>query len=347
MLQMEEVETHFKKKIDKTGIALTISQLLSFAKEKKLSGVTRAKVATFLSSQKAVAQFSPAPKTKAYQSQSVIRPGVFHIDFGEFNKKWASQNSGHTGFLVAVENFTNRLFVSPCKDKGTAEWYKAIANFVQLSLQVRTIYSDRDSVATSPSFREQLFKDYGINWYFLKKGHKAFLAKRYIGFVKTKLSQALLHKGGKNWIQFVGPLVEEYNSEKIAGTSYKRQAISRENFDHFLTQLLKTEQPELNFNGFKAGPFESQDWNKKIFKFDLGQRVLLARKANWKDAEEKWTTFTKVSTQGGFGSKVYTVSGRQLRATKNFKQFVPVYSLAELGPSLHFYSTELKGAPSP
>ncbi len=343
---MEALEAHFKKKFDKTGVALTVSQLLGYAREKKLSGVTRAKVSAFLSAQPALAQFSPARKTKSYQSLSVARPGVFHIDFGEFHKSWAASNGGCTGFLVAVENFTNRLFVSPCKDKGTAEWFRAISAFVQASLEVRTICSDRDSVATSPAFREKLSKDYGVTWYFLKKGHKAFLAERYIGFVKTKLSQALLHKGGKNWVQFVAPLVDEYNAQKIEGTSYRRRAVTRSTFDHFLSQLFKTPQPELLFNGFKAGPFETPDWNRRFFKFDLGQRVLLARRANWKDAEQKLGTFTKVSAVGGFGSAVYTVSGRQLRASARFKQFVPVYSLAELGPSLHFYANELKRAPA-
>lgn len=342
---METVETHFRDKFDKTGVALTAAQLLAFAKEKRLSGVTKNKIGSFLAEQKDLAQYSPAKKTAAYQTHSVIRPGVFHIDFGEFHKNWAAHNGGHTGFLVAVENFTNRLFVSPCRDKGTAEWFKAIANFVELSSQVRTIFSDRDSVATSPSFRERLSREFGIRWYFLKKGHKAFLAERYIGFVKTKLSQALSHKGGKNWVRFVAPLVEEYNSEKIAGTSYRRRSIKRENFDHFLAQLLKTDQPELTFNGFKAGPFANPDWNKKIFKFDLGQRVLLARRANWKETDEKLTAFTKVSVRGGFGPTVFTVSGRQLRSTKNYKVVVPVYSLAELGPSMHFYTNDLKSAP--
>ena len=339
---MELVEKHFKTKFDDTGVALTVSQLLAFAKEKRLTGVSRKSVGDFLSKQKDLAQFAPAKKTKVYQSASVLRPGLFHIDFGEFHKNWASLNSGHTGFLVAVENFTNKLFVSPCKNKGTAEWFKAILSFVESSLQVRTIFSDRDSVATSLNFRDRIEKDFGVKWYFLKKGHKAYLAERYIGFVKTKLSQALLHKGEKNWVQFVQPLVEEYNREKIAGTSYRRQAINRGTFNHFLSQLWKSEEPELKFNGFKAGPFASADWNRKIFKFDLGQKVLLARRANWKEADEKLKTFTKISSEGGFGPTPYTISGRQLRSSKNYKHFVPVYSLDELGPSLHFYTSELK-----
>lgn len=259
---MEEVEKHFKAKFDSTGIALTISQLLAYAGEKKLKGVTRSKVASFLSSQKILAQFSTAKKTSFYQTQSVVRPGVYHIDYGEFHKSWASQNGGCTGFLVAVENFTNRLFVSRCKDKGSGEWYNAIRKFVEASLEVRTIYSDRDAVATSPAFRTQLADKFGVRWYFLRKGNKAFLAERYVGFVKTKLSQALLHRGGKNWTQFVEPLVREYNREKIARTSYRRQAVNRTNFDHFLSQLFGKSEPELDFNSSRAGPFASEEWNR-------------------------------------------------------------------------------------
>jgi hypothetical protein len=342
---METVESHFKTKFDKTGVALTISQLLAFAKENNLSGVSRLGVAGFLRKQHDLAQFAVARKTREYQSSSVIRPGVYHLDFGEFKKNWVTQNSGHTGFLVAVENFTNKLFAIPCKGKGTDEWLRAVATFVASTRNVRTIFSDRDSVATSAAFRDKIIKDYGVRWYFLKKGNKAFLAERYIGFLKTKLSQALLHKGGKNWVKFLEPICTEYNKEKIAGTSYTRRGVLRENFSHFLSQLLKTPEPELRFNSFKAGPFVNVEWNRKIFKFNLGQKVLLARRANWKEHDEKLTAFTKISSVGGFGSTVYTISGRQLRSNKNNNTYVPVYSLLELGPSLHFYVNELTAAP--
>ena len=158
-------------------------------------------------------------------------------------------------------------------------------------------------------------------------------------------SQILEHKGGKKWIDFLTAITSEYNKSKIEGTSYRRQAVNKKNFNHFLSQLLKTPEPELTFNSFKAGPFENPEWNRKIFKFDLGQRVLLARRATWADGSEKLKAFTKISTEGGFGKRVYTVSGRQLHASKWQKSYVPVYSLNEVGPSLHFYTNDLKAAP--
>ena len=341
---MAILEKHFKRKMEKDGVILTAGQLFSFSKDKKL-GISKNKIYAFLQRQSAVGQFLQARKTREYQSMSVIRPGVYHIDFAEFKKEWAGSNKGCTGFLVAVENFTNKIFAEPCRGKGTSEWLAAINKFVEKTRDIRTIFSDRDSVATSMTFRENLLKKYGFSWYFLKKGHKAFLAERYIGFLKTKLSQILKYKGGKVWINYLPAICSEYNQTKIEGTSYRRQAVNRVNFSHFLSQLLKTSEPELTFNSFKAGPFENSDWNRRIFKFDLGDRVLLARSTTWDDESEKKKAFTKISVEGGYGKRVFTVGGRQLRASKWHKSYVPVYSLTELGPSLHFYANELKSAP--
>jgi hypothetical protein len=276
---------------------------------------------------------------------------MYQLDYGEFHKGWARANGGSTGFLVAVENFTNKLFVLPCRGKGTSEWLAAVAKFVELTRDVRVIYSDRDSVATSPKFRTQMFDKYGVEWYFLKKGNKSFLAERYVGFVKTKLSQALASPRGleapKNWVRFVEPLTSEYNRQKVPGTSYTRQSVGRSNFDHFVGQLLKLGgDPTLAYNGFAAGPFASAAWNRRIFRFDLGDKVLVARRANWKFDAEKLKSFGKVSTDGGFGRTAYTVSGRQLRAERTRKSFVPVYALQEFGPGLHFYESEIRAAPS-
>ena len=151
----------------------------------------------------------------------------------------------------------------------------------------------------------------------------------------------MFHKT-KRWIDYVEHLCKEYNKEKIDNTSYSRTSVNKVNFDHFLSQMFKTKHPDLLFNSFKAGPFENPTWNKIAFKFDLGEKVLLARRANWLETEEKLKTLDKISKIGGFGPTVFTISGRQLRTSKDRKSFIPCYSLLELGTSLHFYQNELK-----
>jgi len=343
---MEKVEEYFNTKFEKTKIAPTGKQLLQFAKSKKLKGVTYGAICKLLREQTSeLGPFSRHDKAKHFQTVGVPRQGMYFIDYGEFHKKWSNFNEGCTGFLVAVENLTNRLFVLPTKGKGTQQWLKSIETFVELTRDVRVIFSDRDSVAQSKNFRSEIVKEYGITWHFLKKGNKSYLAERYIGFVKTKLSQALAKNGlnSRKWIEFVAPLCEEYNSEKIQGTSYVRRAVHAKNFTHFLSQLLKLgDDPELEFNGFKIGPFVNEEWNKKIFKFSLGEKVRLARLANWKDTEEKsGGVFEKISVRGAYGKKELTIGSRQLRCNKNRTVAVPVYSLLELGDSQHFYESEL------
>lgn len=340
---MDQVKKYFKDTLTKHGVALTISQLLEYAKSKKIN-VSKKALGDFIYNQASLAKYSPAKQPRIFQTIGVLRDGVYFIDYGEFHKNWAVINGQMSGFLVAVENLTNKLFVSPCGNKNSASWFKAIDKFVELTRNVHIIFSDRDAVATSQTFRDAIMQKYGIKWYFLKKGNKSYLAERYIGFMKTKLSQAIESKGVKRWVDYVDPIVKFYNAQKIEGTPYKRQAINKNNFNDFVAKLLKVEDPSMLYAGAKVSSFKNEAWNKAIFKFRLGQKVLLARKANWKnfDGEKASGAFFKASMQGGFTDKRFTVSGRQLRRTKGFKNFVTVYSLEEMGPSMHFYERELK-----
>lgn len=290
-------------------------------------------------------------KISEYQGTLAFKPGVYFVDYGEFHKSWKGSNEGATGFLVAVENLTNKLFVLPTRGKDTKQWLESLAKFVELTRQVAVICSDRDSVA-SARFREKIKQDYGISWYFLKKGHKSYLAERYVGFVKSKLSQALEAdpKSGtsRRWVHLVDPLVKEYNNQLVPGTRFRRQAVVKENYSSFLSQLFKSPDYDLKISGRVLGDFAQDSWNRRAFKFDLGDRVRVGRKADWTDPASR-DGFRKASMTGNFGARIFTVSSRQLRMTKDAKRLVPVYQLKELPQGGHvFYENELvKKEPPP
>jgi len=352
---MDQIQQHFFQVRDKTGVSLDGNQLVAWARGRGLlKSVTRADVLKFLRESSRVDQgaFAKPSPVKDYQTVSPLRPGVFFIDYGEFHKNWSGSNGGATGFLVAVENVTCRLFVLPTRGKGTEQWLESIERFVELSRQVSVIYSDRDTVAQSARFRTQLMSRFGIRWHFLRSRHKSFLAERFIGYVKRKLSQALEHaqrragpsKTVKRWVDYVEPLTKIYNDQKIEGSSYRRRAVSRENFNDLLAQLFGNDKNyDLRFNSFAVGAFSKRpEWNKKIFKFSLGDKVRVNRRADWADPENR-LGFVKASTRGSFGRKVYTVTGRQLRWNKSYKKLVPVYALEGLPPGagFTFYESDL------
>ena len=343
----------YKNKLSKEKVALTGVQLLELAQrlgltrqQKGGASKIRSQIYTFLREEATERgpSFSRRDRTKHYQGTVAFKPGVYFVDYGEFHKDWSGHNGGSTGFLVSVENLTNRLFVLPTRGKDTKQWLNSLAQFIEKTRQVSVVYSDRDSVA-SQAFREKMCKDYNIKWYFLKKGHKSYLAERYIGFVKTKLSQALQSDEAlakkKRWVDLVDPLVREYNQQLVPGTKLRRQAVSRENYSSFLAQLFGSPDYDLQISGRILSPFQSDRWNRLAFAFQLGDRVRVSRKADWTDPENR-KGFKKVSNVGGYGSRLYTVSGRQLRSTKDGKRFVPVYQLAEIKDGGHvFYENEL------
>lgn len=349
---MERLEDLYASRLKKTGVALTGKQLWAL-RDRRAKGVTKARIYRFLREGSGPEQGSfaqPASRRPpAYATVGVSKPGCYFIDYGEFHRGWSRLNGGSTGFLVAVENVTNRLFAYPTRGKDTRQWLDSIARFIELNRDVKIVYSDRDAVATSPSFRQTVQDKYGLRWYFLRKGHKSWLAERFVRHLKTKLSQGLASRGAgsKRWTDLLPAICRAYNDERVEGTTYRRGAVNETNFDRFVGQLfgVKGGDPSLErYNRSVAGPFEQAAWNKRVFRFGLGDKVLLLRTANWRDrssASQGTSTFGKPSLEGAFGTRPYTVSRRQLRADRTFGTYVPVYGLAELEDRLHFYENEL------
>ena len=315
---LARLRTEYKNAYEKRKYPPSLRQTIELAQEKKL-GLTKAQVSRAYKGFGQTAKYSEFRRPKRFQTLGDLRYGDWFIDYAEFHKDWAGSNGGCKGFLVAVENLTNRLFIKPTRAKAAKDWHEAIENFLDVHGGVRIIRSDRDSVATSPAFREAVETKFGIRWMFLVKGSKSYLAERYIRLAKETLSKALLLGGTKKWVQFVDPIVAAYNGEKIEGTSYSRNRVTQSNFLHFAGQLLRVKDPELSFNQCRVGPFKQESINNRIFKFKVGDRVLLAVDADWK---KKRSGFYKRSVGGSFAAssdtgKRFTVSGRQLKIVKN------------------------------
>jgi len=345
----------FDARVKKTGVAYTAGQLRDQALRRKLPVPPLDVLYKFVRESREGADSFAAGKKKPshVQTVGVPRAGVYFIDYGEFDKKHAMQNKGCTGFLVAVENITNKLFLMATRGKDTDQWLEAIAKFLEATRNVKTVYSDRDSVAQSLRFRDRLAKKYNIRWHFLVKNHKSFLAERYIRFAKEQLGKALAaaRPPTYNWVQFLQPIQEAHNDMKVPGTNMRRGAIDNSNFDELVAQIFKVRDPTLErYATFKAGPFKVEAWNRAIFKYRVGDKVVVLRSAAWKtsalNAAERGratTAFSKTSAEGSFTRQSFTVAGRQLRAVRSYQRMVPAYSLREFGERhLHFYESELR-----
>lgn len=317
----------------------------------------------YLDNKKSVARFENPKRIRPRQFQTlpVIKLGVYHVDHATFFPQWAEFNDGHTGFIVCVENFTNKLFLYPCKSTNKESWSRAIQQFFKQVHNVNTIYSDYDGVPSSVYWRTDIERRYGVRWHFLRKMPKAFLAERFVGYVKRQISISLAieseqrNRLAQRWVDLLKPLWQNYNRQTILHTKFQRDQVTDDNFEEFLAQLKKDKEPEMGFHFHKAGPFSIERWNRRLFAFDLGQKVYILKKSD-PSVDMNFRRFSKPTVAGSWDtSKEFTISGRQLRSSKN-KDLIPVYSLKEFDKKhledkhitqhFYFYENELKAVPS-
>lgn len=312
---MDELRKYFNTRLEK-GIISTEAELKHFNKTKKL-GVPPDELkqfhrfSVFLTSYEGFGR-----KVKKFSSIAILRYSSLMIDFAQFMPKWAPFNKGAVGFILAVEVSTGLLSVLPVSSKHMFQWELAIERILDETplTRIKMVFSDQESALISQKFVKKMHDLHNISLIYLKKRSKSWKAERNIRFIKRKLTGLLHQTGRRDWTNLLQGLVSHHNSQKVPGTSYRRNQVSPSNFQHFLAQKFKVPDLSLYFNSSKIPDtaFQSKTWLKRIFKFDVGTNVLLRR-----DIEEEKETFTKPSIRGTYSTKIYTVKKRFLKNSIN------------------------------
>ena len=157
--------------------------------------------------------------------------------------------------------------------------------------------------------------------------------------MKERLSTALKfnRQGDNNWIKHIATIVAARNRETIRGTGIVRNSVTKHNYMKVLEELYNSTDPTIMFNVANLNSEDLAPWlTKKIWKYEKGSKVLLAREANYK---LKKNLFAKRSILGAYDDqRVYKIKSRALKPNKDF--FVtPVYSL--YSTSGWYYESEL------
>ena len=150
----------------------------------------------------------------------------------------------------------------------------------------------------------------------LRTRMKAFIAERYGKFVKSKLFALMKQNGTRRWIDYLTPVINEHNRGKISGTHFKRNQIDSSNFFEFMAEKHRVKDFAifLNSSRIMGSNILNKKWLKDIFKFQVGDRVLLARKVS--PGEKGSFAIKKPSHVGYFSESIYRVYSRELASTK-------------------------------
>ena len=156
--------------------------------------------------------------------------------------------------------------------------------------------------------------------------------------MKRHLSIACLYNHTTRWIDFLPKICDNFNSTLYPHTSFKRNTITRENYLQFLSQLHHVGDASLLFNTYTMNNF-SPEMAKDIYRYAIGQRVLIRRKILSMEPKEIKSLFAKASVTGTFNPRVFIISERYLKHTRD-TFLTPVYKVD--GLDQNFYEADLK-----
>jgi hypothetical protein len=344
------------------GIVMTLKNLKDYARKRKLV-VSSAQIQKIKRSWPYVAKFETMKRKPKYMSASILKFGTLMIDIG-FIEDHKAYNKNISAFLVGKEIVSGCLGAVELRNKSSSAIYEGLQKMLNKKTfnQIHTIVMDREAAVKSEKFKRRLLSAYGISTHHIVSRNKAYLAENGIHYVKKQIGMKIAATGDRRWI---GPvlqtIVENYNNQKIPNTTFRRDGVTRRNTLKFLSQKYKLKYPSLLFNSatILGSDFKSKKWKKNIFRFDIGDKVLLAKKVYFKEelkkksrrngedsaafkpyARNKFLTsaqFLKPSLTGGYSDRVYTIKSRYLKSNLNYFWAI-LYRLKEL-PQLQFYQS--------
>jgi hypothetical protein len=343
------------------GIVMTTKNLRDYVRKHKLT-VSSSQIQKVRRSWPYVAKFEVMKRRPKYMSASILKFGTLMIDIG-FIEDHKGYNNNISAFLVGKEIVSGCLGAVELRNKSSSAIYEGLQKMLNKKTfnQIHTIVMDREAAVKSEKFKRRLLDAYGISTHHIVSRNKAYFAENGISYVKKQIGMKIAATGDRRWI---GPvlqtIVENYNSQKIPNTTFTRDGVTRQNTQKFLSQKYKLKYPSLLFNSATVfgSDFKNKKWKRNIFRFNIGDKVLLAKKVYFKEelkkrsqqnredaafkpyARNKYLTsaqFLKPSLTGGYSNRVYTIKSRYLKSNLNYFWAI-LYRLKEL-PQLQFYQS--------
>lgn len=154
-----------------------------------------------------------------------------------------------------------------------------------------------------------------------------------------------------NWVRIIPAYLKHLNSKLSKGSrTLRRMDVTRKNFPDLLRERYGTSDVG-HLNASISQSNFTPRMSDKLFKFRLGQKVLVDRRATTEISDKNKSAWTKNSMQGAFGATVYTVKKRALRSSAKLT-LIPVYQVDKGLSRIWLYEKELVAlgrgaAPSP
>ena len=297
----------------KLGVIMSNKELAALAQKKGIHISTNHLLA-FKSGYPSLRRFQEIRTSRPAAFQTILRAryGTLMIDTFFMPEKRA--NSNYVGAMLAVEIFTNQLAAVPLKRRTIEAYENAIQVLFSESIfrQISVILSDRERAMFSKLFAKNIRKKYNIKIVYMRTRSKAYLTERMIRYVKTRLSAAKAANNTSRWLDFLKPVIDEYNKRRVLGTSFRRADVDANNLHQFLEEKydIADYTSLVNISRVDGRSIENEGWLKSMFKYNVGDSLLVSLKLLQSGR------FPKPSVHGYFSQESYIVTERYLATTK-------------------------------
>lgn len=324
----------------KKGIVLSVKAMKSYCRDQGYKCPPENLLRQMRYKFKFSALHTKSKRPASYMGTAIPKLGVIFVDMAVFQPRLKVKNGQNQYILVGVDELSNKLAAVPLPNKNRRSWERALEEMRRKESFpfMQTIVTDRDGAVADEAFQKAFKRKHGVAWIHLPSRSKAFLAETMIGHLKSNLSIALGNnaKGDNCWTKHLPGIVASYNEKMITGTNIKRKDISRANYGEVIAKRLGAKDYAPLINTSVSSHF-SKEMRQLLFKFQIGDKVLLARSAHY-NVRMHGGKFAKKSVIGSYGDKVYTVKKCLLKSNDRF--FLnPVYRLSRLKGL--YYSSEL------
>lgn len=201
------------------------------------SGVTRRQVQDWFDRQAAVQVFREVRgRPKRSPVRSTFPRDVWEADLIDYARVRGS-NSGFSFVLVAIDDFSKKVFSRPLKTKNLPELLPSFRSIVEEAGGApRTLISDREAAIMSSEFQAYLRSE-GVThvpW------EHAPTAERAIRTLKSKVARAQTARGGtRRWTDLVAPLTRNINSSVNRSTGVPPDAVQGDFMESVVLERLQ------------------------------------------------------------------------------------------------------------
>ena len=167
----------------------------------------------------------------------------FDLD-NAFMKNYTKDNDGYGYFILAIDDFSRKVFTRPIKQLTGSNIKDALTSIFEESGQLPThVRSDKGSEFTNQTVKS-FFKKRGVNHFVTQNSTKAAFAERAIYTIKRKLLRAMISQKKKRWLELLPKITSSYNNAFYRSIGMKPNQVTKENEVNIWNKLHFPNQPK-------------------------------------------------------------------------------------------------------